>query len=369
MLWGKASLSSTDVLYQYTDLCGLSFLHPYGRCFLPRDAHESDPQPGSQLNTLVMACQNNPGGSSLLLINMNTLKDKFSDMIPKKKGHSTCLTSQNPRYLEMLKKTINLIFTINSEKYQVTDVLLFLIFSPYNYCAFISSFPNLDERSQFKSFRHLRLNVWNIWNWHNTTSAVLKIHQQINALLSLYIYKTYSKTLFFACGQSTLKYVWSCVTSSPGRCLVLYFILECWESLEFHLYLLVHKCWETVILKLHSTPTHNLIALLIAKSGKCLQAELCWRCVLWKRPMQQRQLSGLTWHLYPEKLLVVGHISAAASHCAHSSNQACNQMLWLEVILKVFIFEFGFKEKSAEIALSLDGDWVLRAKLHHFLPI
>lgn len=160
-------MSSTDLLYQYTDLCGLSFLHSYGRCFLPRDAHESDPQLGSQLNTLVMACQNNPGGSSLFLINMNTLKDKFSDMIPEKKGHSTCLTSQNPRYLEMLKKTINLIFTINSEKYQVTliyHVLLFLIFSPYNYCAFISSFPNLDKRSQFKSFRHLRLNVWNIWN-------------------------------------------------------------------------------------------------------------------------------------------------------------------------------------------------------------
>lgn len=75
-----------------------------------------------------MACQNNPGGSSLTLIKMNTLKDKFSDMTPKEKGHSTCLTSQKSRYLEMLKRIIHLIFTINSEKYQVTDVLFF--FSP-----------------------------------------------------------------------------------------------------------------------------------------------------------------------------------------------------------------------------------------------
>lgn len=32
MQWGKASLSAVGLLHQYTDLCGLSLLHPYGGC-------------------------------------------------------------------------------------------------------------------------------------------------------------------------------------------------------------------------------------------------------------------------------------------------------------------------------------------------
>lgn len=57
-----------------------------------------------------------------------------------------------------------------------------------------------------------------------------------------------AEILSFINGRVTSKYVLSSyVPSNPGRCFVLYFVLECWQSLDFHLQFLVHKCWEAEI--------------------------------------------------------------------------------------------------------------------------